>query len=97
MNTRTTHRDARPPGRDPTVAGPPWRRFGDHEASLHAAAGDVRADLQYLTAQGFQPTEAGNLTAYLIGLAPVERGWTVDEIERLLFTRHLFERRHIKS
>ena len=46
---------------------------------------------------GSEPTEAGNLTAYLIGLAPVESGWTVDEIERLLFVRHLVERRRIKS
>ena len=50
-----------------------------------------------LIAQGFQATEAANLTGFLIGLAPVERGWTVGEIERLLFVRHLVERRYIKS
>lgn len=97
MNPLTTPGDARPTGRAPTATRARWRWTCDNKASLQAVAGEVRAASRYLTGHGFQPTEAGNLTAYLIGLAPVERGWTVDEIERLLFVRHLVERRRIKS
>jgi hypothetical protein len=56
------------------------------------AAGDVRRASRYLIAHAF-----GNLTAYLHGLAPVEGGWTVDEIERLLFVRHLVEHQRLTS
>lgn len=97
MNPRTTHPKSRLPGRNPTTTRSPWRCACDNEASLHAAAGEVRAASGYLTGQGFHPTEVGNLTAYLFGLAPVEAGWTVDEIERLLFVRHLVERGRIES
>ena len=48
-------------------------------------------------AHGFQPTEAGNLTAYTYGLAPVKSGWTTDEIVRLLFIRHLVKGQVIRS
>jgi hypothetical protein len=44
-----------------------------------------------LGARGLTPTEAGNLTAYLQGLRPVDVGWTVAEIDHLLFLRHLVE------
>ena len=50
-----------------------------------------------LVAQGFTPTEAGSLAAYLFGLAPADGGWTIDEIERLLFVRHLVSRQRIRS
>ena len=93
----TTHRDARPPGRAPMATRSRWRSPCDNKASLQAIAGEVSAASRYLTGHGFEPTEAGNLTAYLLGLAPVETGWTVDEIERLMFVRHLVERRRIKS
>ncbi len=58
---------------------------------MHAAPGDLRDAWRYLTAQGFLPAEAGNLTAYRCGLAPVPGGWTVQEIEQLLFARYLIE------
>jgi hypothetical protein len=45
-----------------------------------------------LGAMGLAPTEAGNLTAYLRGLRPVDQGWTVAEIDRLLFLRYLVDR-----
>jgi hypothetical protein len=45
-----------------------------------------------LGARGLAPREAGNLTAYLRGLRPVDQGWTVAEINRLLFLRYLVER-----
>jgi hypothetical protein len=43
------------------------------------------------------PTEAGNLTAYLRGLRPVDQGWTVSEIDRLLFLRYLVDRDRLDS
>jgi hypothetical protein len=46
---------------------------------------------------GFRSDEAGNLTAYLQGLPPVDGGWAVGEIERLLFLRHLVERGDLGS
>ncbi len=45
-----------------------------------------------LSCLGFGAAEAGNLTAYLLGIPPVRAGWTRREIERLLFTRYLVER-----
>ena len=50
-----------------------------------------------LGSRGFRSDEAGNLTAYLHGLPPVEGGWAVGEIERLLFLRHLVERGNLGS
>ena len=50
-----------------------------------------------LGARGLAPTEAGNLTAYLRGLRPVDKGWTVAEINRLLFLRYLVDRGHLVS
>jgi hypothetical protein len=52
----------------------------------------VRAASRILAARGLAPAEAGNLTAFLHGLAPTTRGWTADEIERLLFLRYRVER-----
>jgi hypothetical protein len=46
------------------------------------------ATCRQLVCKGFRPDEAGNLTAYLHGLPPVESGWHPDEIARLLFVRH---------
>ena len=50
-----------------------------------------------LGALGLAPAEAGNLTAYLRGIRPVARGWTVAEIVRLLFLRYLVDRGRIES
>jgi hypothetical protein len=35
------------------------------------------------------PAEAGNLAAFEVGLHAVAKGWTPDEIERLLFLAYL--------
>ena len=67
------------------------------ERDRRAARLPARAAARFLASNGFRPAEAGNLTAYLHGLAPVEGGWTADEIERLLFVRHLVERQWIKG
>lgn len=45
-----------------------------------------------LRMKGFGPDEAGNLTAYVNGIRPVDSGWTPHEIERLLFLHHVVER-----
>jgi hypothetical protein len=58
---------------------------------------DIPGALRELLAQGFTSTEAGNLAAYLLGLARTNEGWTIDEIERLLFVRHLLTRQRIWS
>lgn len=50
-----------------------------------------------LGARGLAPTEAGNLTAYLRGLRPSAQGWTVTEIDRLLFLRYLVDRGRLDS
>jgi hypothetical protein len=69
----------------------------DTRLAAEAPVGQARTTSRLLAAGGFQPAEAGNLTAYLYGLKPVEGGWTADEIERLLFVRYLVERRRITS
>jgi hypothetical protein len=35
--------------------------------------------------------EAGNLTAFLQGLEPIESGWTIEGIERLMYLRELVQ------
>jgi hypothetical protein len=49
----------------------------------------ARATYRQLFMRGLTPAEAGNLTAYLSGIGPVSGGWTIGQIERLLFLRHL--------
>jgi hypothetical protein len=51
----------------------------------------VRSTYQRLRMVGLSATEAGNLTAHLNGLHVAEQGWTLQEIERLLFIRALVE------
>ncbi len=57
----------------------------------------ARATYRGLSIGGLSATEAGNLTAFLNGLAPVSGGWDVDEIERLLFVRHLVNLGRLRS
>lgn len=51
----------------------------------------ARATYRQLAMRGLTPAEAGNLTAYSIGLAPIVGGWSVREIERLRFLRFLID------
>lgn len=44
-----------------------------------------------LAIKGMTPAEAGNLTAYSIGIGPIDGGWTVREIERIRFLRYLVD------
>jgi hypothetical protein len=57
----------------------------------------VRATYRRLRMAGLTATEAGNLTAHLNGLHVAEQGWTLQEIERLLFIRALVELGRIPS
>ena len=54
--------------------------------------GDPRSIYHEVSRLGFGPAEAGNLTAYLVGIPPVVGGWSPRELERLLFVHHLVER-----
>jgi hypothetical protein len=78
----------------PSAAKDPRRRPPGVIASRHRPAQRSPALATYsdLGARGLAPTEAGNLTAYLRGLRPVDQGWTVAEIDRLLFMRYLVDR-----
>jgi hypothetical protein len=55
-------------------------------AAIHEA-GDINSAYRLLVIRGLSPVEAGNVVAYLNGLHPTERGWTVDEIKHLLAIR----------
>ena len=71
----------------------------DHE-SIADGRGPSRSPAvtyRLLGSKGFRPDEAGNLTGYLHGLPPVESGWRVGEIERLVFLRHLVAGGYISS
>ena len=57
----------------------------------------VRSTYHRLRMVGLTATEAGNLTAHLNGLRIADQGWTLHEIERLLFVRALVERGRIPS
>ena len=47
--------------------------------------GSTQAIFARLEGCGLDRIAAGNLTARLSGLEPTRRGWTVEEIDRLLF------------
>ena len=59
----------------------------DHETALIAIP--VGTTVRQLRQGGLTDDEAANLTARLVGLAPVRRAWTVHEIEHLVFLRLL--------
>ena len=51
-----------------------------------------RATFRRLLFCGLTPEQAGNLTARLEGIKPIRDGWTVAEIDRLVFLRWLVTR-----
>jgi hypothetical protein len=51
----------------------------------------VAATTRRLQLCGLSAAEASNLTAHLSGLPAVESGWTVRQIEHLLFLRSIVE------
>jgi len=64
----------------------------DPDPAPRRARPAARATYRDLAARGLAPTEAGNVTAFMRGLRPAHQGWTVAEIDRLLFLRFLVER-----
>jgi hypothetical protein len=69
----------------------------DVEPSSPREQRSVRSTYQRLRMVGLSATEAGNLTAHLNGLHVAEHGWTLQEIERVLFIRALVELGRIPS
>ncbi|HEY6057940.1 MAG TPA: hypothetical protein VIV06_07895 [Candidatus Limnocylindrales bacterium] len=73
--------------------------MSDRQASIIAAdavgawpaAPDVRATYQRLLIGGLTPGEAGNLTARLAGLRLCSSGWTLQQIEHLVFLRSVVD------
>jgi hypothetical protein len=49
----------------------------------------ARATYRRLRIAGLSAREAGSLTAHLTGLPMVANGWSIEEVERLLFVREL--------
>ena len=58
-------------------------------ASIPATDPRTRATYRMLLFRGLAPTEAANLTAYLCGIPVGEQGWSIDEVNQLLFLREL--------
>jgi hypothetical protein len=63
-----------------------------------AIGGDpARRTYRRLRMGGLSASEAGNLTAHVKGLHAVPGGWSVEEIERLLFVRELVRQGRMNS
>jgi hypothetical protein len=54
-----------------------------------AEPASVRTTYRRLRIAGLSAREAGTLTGHLAGLRAVPGGWSVEEVERLLFVREL--------
>ena len=67
-----------------------------HPDQPGAPVDSLRAAYRGLRAIGLTESEAGNLSAHLVGLAHGRRGWQFREIERLIFIRTLVESGRIK-
>lgn len=57
----------------------------------------AQATFRRLRMAGLDATQAGNLTAHLAGLRATPRGWTLHEIESLLFVRSLVDSGKLRS
>lgn len=52
----------------------------------------ARSTIRRLMADGWTLRAAGNMAAYLAGLTPAATGWTLREINALVFLRWLHQR-----
>jgi hypothetical protein len=66
----------------------------DRAVDLGVTAGSIHRRLR---AKGLDAVEAGNLTAFLFGMPSVAEGWSLAEIERLLFARYLVGHGRLRS
>ena len=64
----------------------------DSETALQLAPTTTYDVYIQLLDQGMSGGEAGNLTAFAVGIQPTEPSWTVEEINRLLFLREIDRR-----
>lgn len=81
---------ATPSSRDPlprSPSGAARHRVGAGTSGTH------RASRHLLQTRGFSEVEASRLVAYLAGLRPAGHGWTLRELDRLLFFRWLVDSR----
>lgn len=67
----------------------------DHERTRRDLP--VAATTRRLQLCGLSTAEAANLTAHLSGLAVAESGWTVHQIEHLLFLRSIVESGRLRA
>ena len=58
----------------------------------YSPAPGTRATHLMLMLRGLTTDEAANLTAYICGIRAGERPWKVEQINQLLFLRHLHQR-----
>jgi hypothetical protein len=72
-------------------------RAGEAPDSTGVGADPALRTFRRLRMGGLTMTEAGNLTAHVKGLHAVPGGWTVEEIERLLFVRELVRQGRMRS
>ena len=61
----------------------------DHETARRDIAAALMA--RRLQISGLSLTEASNLTAHLAGLPPARTGWSLRQVEHLLFLRSIVE------
>lgn len=57
----------------------------------------ARATYRLLKMRGLTDRQAANLTAFMAGIHTVDDGWTLREVERLLFVRSLVRSGHLIS
>jgi len=69
------------------VATGPVSRAPSAPAPSAPAAGWAHDSHRQLRMRGLSAIEASNVVAYLAGLHAVERGWSIDEIDRLVALR----------
>ena len=81
-----TPRTVAPAQGDEATVGPDGRRVSDE---------DIRRLYRRLTSAGFGAAGAGNLSGFVVGLKPVDAGWTIREIKGLLFLRELVRQERI--
>ena len=71
----------------PMIAG--TASIADHETERRLL--EVAVTARRLEQGGLSFTEASNLTAHLVGLHPVRTGWSLRQVEHLLFLRTIVE------
>jgi len=62
---------------------------GTRTVSNPASDPRTRPTYRMLVFRGLAPAEAANLTAFLCGIPVGEAGWSIREVNRLLFLREL--------